>query len=113
MNKFNARKSSLDGFIFDSQAEMCRYLELKLLQTSGVISELQVHPVYLLIPGFVYKGKKIQPTTYIADFSYTENGIRITEDVKGGRATQTDAWRIKRKLFMSRYPDFFFQVVEA
>ncbi|RPH39039.1 MAG: DUF1064 domain-containing protein, partial [Burkholderiales bacterium] len=43
-NKYNATKTEQDSITFDSQKELKRYNELKLLEKSGQIQELQVHP---------------------------------------------------------------------
>lgn len=44
MNKYRAQKTRLDGFTFDSKREAAHYMELKLLQRSGHINALDVHP---------------------------------------------------------------------
>ena len=43
-------RRTIDGITFDSMAEMNRYLELKMLEKSGVISSLELQPKFLLIP---------------------------------------------------------------
>jgi hypothetical protein len=55
-------------------------------------------------------GKRVRAITYIADFAYVENGQPVTIDVKGAR---TEAYRIKSKLFMARYPHIRFEEVAA
>jgi Protein of unknown function (DUF1064) len=87
-NKFNAEKTSLDGFIFDSEAEAKRYGELKLLEKDGNITGLTIHPRSLLIVH-----KKIIGI-YEADFSYESLGHPIVEDVKG-MITPLAKWKIK------------------
>jgi hypothetical protein len=49
MNKYHARKTELDGYIFDSKAEARRYSELKLLEVAGKISNLQLQPKYPIV----------------------------------------------------------------
>lgn len=111
-NKFGARKVALDGYTFDSQAEARRYLELKTLAAQGHIQALAVHPRFVLQEPFrTRKGERIRAIHYKADFEYVEHGVRVVEDVKGGRATQTAAFRLKRKLFMKRYPGVDFRIV--
>lgn len=112
-SKYSARKCICDGITFDSRKEAQRYRELKLLQRTGAVSDLQLQVRFTLLPaqyeqsGSVYvKGpRKGQPkngrcieqsVVYIADFVYTENGKRIVEDAKGVR---TKDYIIKRKLF--------------
>ena len=80
-NKFNAKKTAADGFVFDSQAEAKRFFELKLLLRAFEIRDLVVHPKYALEVNGVKIGE------YEADFSYTcpQRG-HVIEDVKGGDA---------------------------
>lgn len=89
-NKYGARKTVIDGHTFDSKAEADRYVTLKLCQTHGLISGLELQPKFPL----KVNGKLV--CTYIADFEYLEKGIRVIEDVKG---VKTRDYRIKRKLF--------------
>lgn len=101
-NKFNAVRCEFDGMKFDSKAEMARYGELRLLQLTGAISALKHHPVLDLPAGVKYE----------ADFRYTEQGRVIVEDVKGGKATQTAAFRLKWKQAKELYPDYEFRLLE-
>jgi hypothetical protein len=110
--KYNACKATADGITFDSKAERNRYLELKSWAQEGRITSLTVHPVFELQPAFKRDGKKIRPITYEADFEYYEGDKQIVEDVKGGKVTQTEAFRVKRKMFLYHYPDVEFRVVE-
>ena len=83
MNKYRNRKTIVDGIKFDSKAEAKRYIELKLLQKNGLITNLQLQPRFELQPGYKNnKGENIRAITYKADFSYIENGKMIVEDVK-------------------------------
>lgn len=101
-NKYGAVRCDFDGYRFDSKAEMRRYGDLRLLELTGAITNLKVKPVFQLAGG----------VKYIADFGYTENGQAIIEDVKGGRATITPAFRIKWKQAIERNPDIKFVIVE-
>ena len=116
-NKYGARKVELDGHTFDSQAEARRYGELKLMEQAGEIENLRVHPKFELQKALLRNGKTIRPITYTADFAYYDHGLphpgHVVEDVKGGKATQTAAFRIKQKLFMAKYPHCEFRIVEA
>ena len=102
MSKYGNRKVKLDGYTFDSKAEARRYGELKMLYQAGEIHKLQVHPRYKLLDPFEVKGVKYRGIVYEADFSYTENGVQVVEDVKG---MKTQVFRIKEKLFIKRYGD--------
>jgi hypothetical protein len=81
-----------NGVYFDSQAEINRYCELKLLLKAGVIQSFQVHPKY----------KISRSRFYEADFEvmYPDGHIEV-EDVKG---FETQAFRLKADLFRERYP---------
>lgn len=101
-NKFGAVRVKLDDMTFDSKAEMARWGELRLLELSGRITDLEFHPVYILTAGVRYE----------ADFRYIEAGGTVVEDVKGGKATQTQAFRNKWKQVKVLYPDVEFRLVE-
>lgn len=101
-SKYNAIKTEIDGFIFDSKREARRYSELALLEKAGEIRSLCLQPVFPI----VINGKKI--CKYIADFKYITNAGRIVvEDAKG---VKTKEYRIKKKLVKAVYG---FDVVEV
>ena len=112
MNKYGARKVKYDGYIFDSKVERLRYIELISLERSGQISGLEVHPKFILQPSFSYMGKHIRAITYTADFKYTENKMLVVEDVKGGRATMTEAFNIRWKIVKRLNPHIVFNIVK-
>ena len=100
MNKYHARKITLDGITFDSHREARRYTELKLLERAGEISDLQLQVKYELIPRQVDKDRRLleRPISYIADFVYRDrDGNYIIEDAKGKK---TKEYIIKRKLML-------------
>ena len=89
---------------FDSQKEAARYDELMLMQKAGNISDLKLQPQYTLIEGYMScVGERIKPLKYIGDFSYRCGGETVVEDCKGGDATKTQTYRIKKKLMLDRY----------
>lgn len=95
-SKYGAKRTKVGGVTFASKKEARRYSELKLLELAGEISILQTQKTYRL----EVNGTLI--CKYIADFWYRERKnaqwVPIVEDVKGGSATKTDAYIIKRKL---------------
>jgi hypothetical protein len=93
-SKYGAKKTEVDGYVFDSRAEARHYSDLKLREMAGEITLLALQPRFELI----VNDKKIG--TYVADFSYTENGNRIVVDVKGMR---TPVYRLKKKLMYAIY----------
>ena len=74
--KYGNRKVVVDGMTFDSAKEANRYSDLKLLQKSGDIAELETQPFW----DIAINGMKI--CRYRADFRYLEDGERVVEDVK-------------------------------
>lgn len=109
MNKYNNGKTVIDGIKFDSKKEANRYMELKLMQRGGLISNLELQPKFTLLEKFEHKGEKHRGISYYADFRYVdEKGETVIEDVKGKK---TDVYQIKKKLLLSRYPDInFFEI---
>jgi hypothetical protein len=110
-SKYKAKSIELDGYRFDSQAEADRYNQLKLLEHAGVIQNLEIHPVYVLQPKFTtFRGEKVRAIKYEADFEYWEGRVHIVEDVKG---VQTEAFKIKQKLFLKLCGNIDFRIVKA
>lgn len=117
--KYNAQKATIDGITFDSRKEANRYLELKLLERGGVISDLRLQVEFELIPnqyatekrygknGKPLKDKQVlleRKCCYLADFVYTDNETKemVVEDTKSP-ITRTPEYRIKKKLMLYRY----------
>ena len=103
-NKYNARKTTIDGITFDSQKEAARFCELQMLERGGYIKDLRLQQKFVLQPAFNKNGRRYQEIAYIADFTYydVKQHKNIVEDVKGHR---TREYAIKRKLFEYVYPD--------
>ena len=77
---------------------------------AGIIRDLERQKAFVLQDGYVNNwGEKIRPIQYVADFVYfdNENGRWTVEDVKSP-ATRTDVYRIKKKLFEAKYPEYWF-----
>ena len=106
-NKYNSRKVVVDGIKFDSHKEARRYKELKLLEKAKEIENLELQPKFLIQDKFKYGEKTIRRISYVADFKYTHcrSGKEVVEDVKGYR---TDVYKLKKKLFLYRYPEYDF-----
>lgn len=102
-SKYNNRKTIIDGITFDSNKEAKRYTVLRSLQQDGYIEDLKLQVPFELIP----KQDGERAVKYIADFVYydIEKQIHIVEDVKGFK---TDVYKLKRKLFKYRYPEYTF-----
>lgn len=103
-SKYRARKTTVGGIKFDSQAEATRYTVLRHMQRVGEISDLQLQVRFPLLAGdvplrIVSEGyPKGRAVSYVADFVYTENGQRIIEDVKG---VKTQLYKLKKAIMAS------------
>ena len=101
--KYNNKKVTVNGQVFDSKKEANRYKELLLLEKAGAIKDLRTQVKFSLIPAQRDEatGKVIErECSYKADFVYSEDGKTVVEDVKGFR---TEAYIVKRKLMLWRY----------
>lgn len=87
----NERVTTEDG-TFDSLGEHRRWEELRLRERAGEIANLKRQVAFALIVG------DVKVATYIADFTYDEGGVPITEDFKGVR---TEGYKIKAKLMLA------------
>ena len=104
MSKYGNRKTLVDGIEFDSRKEAQRWAELKLLERSGQIFNLQRQVSFVLIPKQTRNGKVVErPCVYKADFVYKDkDGNETVEDVKS-MATRTKDYIIKRKLLLWQF----------
>jgi hypothetical protein len=99
MSKYNNKKTTVDGYRFDSKKEAAYYQELCLRKRAGDIFDFDIHKRYTLVPKFINsEGKKIRAMTYTPDFVIYHDGFVEIVDVKGGKATKTQAWTLKWKL---------------
>ena len=105
-NKYNNNIVKTKDGKFHSEREYSRFLVLKALEESGMISELKCQVRFELIPRAelpepAYTVGESAKThfsrcDYIADFTYkNRDGKLIVEDVKG---CHTEVYKIKRKL---------------
>lgn len=101
------KKPVIDGIRFDSGKEAKRYQDLKIIEASGAIRNLNVHKKYpITIAGIEIRtfSKRYWKTgkhlTYEADFTYwdCERKTQVIEDCKGHR---TEVYRIKRALMLA------------
>lgn len=102
-SKYHAKKTVVEGMVFDSKAEAHRWIELRMLEHAGHIMDLQRQVPFELIPQLKRKdGHRIPKTVYKADFVYTdlETGETVVEDVKG---FATPEYRLKKKLMLWKY----------
>lgn len=109
-SKYKAKRTESDGISFDSKKEAQRWQELNTMASAGVISDLERQKPFILQEAFTDKqGRKHKPITYVSDFSYKDmEGNIIVEDVKSKMTRQLPVYRIKKKLFIYKYPDITF-----
>ena len=101
--KYRAVKAQCNsGHTHDSKREAIRCNELHALESAGEISDLMIHPQYW----FVINGRQLKHSNgrrvgYKSDFEYVENGMLVTEDVKG---VVVRDWPLRRAVFKALYP---------
>jgi len=101
--KYRAVKAQCNtGHTHDSKREAIRCNELHALEAAGEISDLMIHPQYW----FVINGRQLKHSNgrrvgYKSDFEYVENGMLVTEDVKG---VVVRDWPLRRAVFKALYP---------
>lgn len=114
--KYGNRKVTVDGMVFDSRKEARYYLFLKEAEKNGEISDLRMQVPYEIVPA-IYEDEVVHLKTkdkivrrcvqkavhYVADFVYRDNATGREEvvDVKGGQATKTDVYRLKKKMMLA------------
>jgi hypothetical protein len=96
VSKYGNRKIHTPDGWFDSQRELKRWGELKLLERAGQIKNLKRQVQYELVP----KVAGFRAAYYVADFVYDEKGKTVVEDSKGFRDR---LYMLKRKLMMWRH----------
>lgn len=95
----------MDGIRFDSRAEAQHYGELVLLKRAGIVTQITIHPAYLIVNPYRHPttGKPVRGVNYVADFYVVyADGRKEVQDVKS-EATRTKLYLLKKKLFESKY----------
>ena len=110
-SKYHAKKVERNGEVYDSKKEMQRAIKLEQMLKAGVISQLSRQVSFSLIEPFTYEGKKIRGTVWVADFVYFDCDKErwVAEDVKSPMTRKLPDYRLKKKLFMLKYPDWHFE----
>lgn len=115
-NKYQNRKTEVDGILFDSKKEAQYYVYLKQQEQLGNIKDLQMQVSFELIPA-VWKEETKQlktkektvrrcvqrATKYVADFVYTDTQSGLTEvvDVKSKVTRDNKEYRLKKKMMFA------------
>lgn len=93
-NKYGAEPCEEDGYRFASIKERAEYRRLKLRLSAGEIADLEVHPAYEL----VVNGERVGRFTLDFRYRVVATGATVAVDVKGGKATKTEAYGLRKKL---------------
>ena len=101
-NKFGARRVRIDGHDFASRKEGRHYQMLKAMEAAGEITDLELQPRFPLIVQDP-QGKSVLCGKFTADFRYKQGGKIVVEDCKGGRATATEAYRLRKRIVEALY----------
>ena len=112
-NKPTERIAPGGGVIkFDSKKEAARYDWLMQELAAGRITDLKLQYQILIQPSFTdpVTGEHTRAISYLADFRYMRQNDagaweEVIEDAKGGsgrKGTQTDTFRLKKKLLAER-----------
>lgn len=98
-----------NGVVYDSRKEMERAMELSLMERAGQIQSLRRQVPFVLQDKFTDNtGKTQRAITYVCDFMYEQDGKTVVEDVKSKMTMKLPEYRLKKKMFMYRYPQYVF-----
>ena len=90
-SKYGARKTKVDGHVFDSEKEANYYQELKMRLQANDIKGFCLQPIFILADGLKYK----------ADFVvFNNDGTSEIIDVKGFK---TKEYIVKKKVFEDKF----------
>ena len=103
--KYNNKEVIIDGIKFKSTKEGDRYRDLKDLQRSGQIKDLELQPRYKLIDGVKFSdGSRAKPALrYTADFRYIDcrTGKEVVEDVKSEITKESTDYKMRRHMMLA------------
>ena len=110
MNKYQNRKTVVNGIPFPSRLEADRYQQLMLLVKSGEICDLSLQFEFQIFHGCINPetGEKEKSSYYVADFVYLDCREHkwIAEDTKG---VETKDFKLKWKMVKQQYPGYTFR----
>ncbi|RYD56990.1 MAG: DUF1064 domain-containing protein [Sphingobacteriales bacterium] len=95
--KYNNEKVEADGKKFDSKHEYEVYTVLRFREAAGEITDLQTQVKFELVG----KQGKERPISYVADFTWLENGELNVGDAKSEITRKLSTYVMKRKLMLS------------
>ena len=117
--KIKHKKVIVDGIEFDSKLESQCYPYLRDWQNEGIISNLELQPLYLLIPAFknsFYNGatRKISSAQihkmeytpdYQFDFVFDNDTYKVVIESKG---YPNESYPLRKKIFLDRFRNVVF-----
>jgi len=110
-SKYNNTKPVIDGIKFDSKLEANEYCRLKLRKMAGDILDFERQVPFTLQASFLFGKRQIRPVKLIVDFLVTELDGSLT--IREAKGVRTQAYRIKKKMFLKQYPGIkFVEVTE-
>lgn len=102
-SKYRSKRTEVDGIKFHSKKEADRYVQLKLLEKAGRISNLRLQeriPIRIWPLRIAQDAEPVLVAHYVADFVYARDGRTVTEDVKGFK---TETYKLKKKIVEALY----------
>jgi hypothetical protein len=109
--RYPHRRVFYDEHWFDSNAECMQYKDLIMRKNALEIRDLRVHPRFLILPAFEYRGEHIRAIHYKADFFYLEGSQFVVEDVKSEHTAKARDYQLIVKWFKKLYGDIEFREV--
>lgn len=106
MSKYFAKRFvDADGLKWDSKKEYETFLQLRLREENHEISNLKRQVKIVLQNKFKYYGTTIREISYIADFTYFENGVYVIADCKSVYTRKEKVYTIKKKMLLNIIKD--------
>ena len=107
-NKYNAKRTEVNGIMFASKREAAVYGQLRLRQRAGEIRHLICHPRWPMEVNGIKIGN------YTADFMFVDADTPIGKcrviDVKSKATAKGEAFRLRKKLFEALYPELKLEI---
>ncbi len=104
----NTRRKVVDGIAFRSTLESQVYQLLKLWQAAGTIRNLILQPRFELQEKFKRDGKTERAMHYTPDFQFQRKPVAPSlfwaDVVIEAKGHKTEAYRMRRKMFLLKYP---------
>lgn len=104
-SKFKYKSIVYDGHTFKSTIEYNRYIELKVLENSGKISNLKLQPEFELFPKEIIREKNYPRIKYTSDFEYIDcnTNKRVIEEIKSVATAKEKDYKLRIRIFIDKY----------